>query len=189
MNKKRSFVFAASVLVFLGGMAYLGGVHDFVFGRLPGLLGPAGAEAGKPQDASAPAEASPRTGAKAKQIKIGMTRGQVEAIMGLPAMAWSERANGRDIRTAAWMAGEKLLAVGFLDGTVATVTLKPMRQLTAAEGSSTNDRSRPDLGSQTPSPSADDPPRNLQDALRDLADKLKGREDVVGKLLDEAKSQ
>lgn len=182
MSKRGITIFSVSTIVTVVLVAYLAGAQKEMFDKTVGLLAslsPTKAEADNQATKAPHAQTvTPEARAKAGRIKAGMSRSKVENILGVPAMVQTELAgDGSKIQTAAWIEGGAMLVVRFHNGRAKSVLLKPMRRITSPEPQT----SKPAGAGESK------PPANLADALRDLAGKMKGREEDLDKMFKQAK--
>ena len=145
----------------------------------------------RPQQAAEPSGSGTSL---AQMIRRGMSRREVQDMLGLPAIVTTQderRSDGKwvQIQSAVWLKASEKITVSFCDGLVQTVTTAPMGTLPVAETPPEAKETHKAANRQTAASDSDKNqiPKDLCEQIRELEKQLKKREpDNVFKQVFEA---
>jgi len=189
MRKVKIPLLVVGVLGALFAAAYLVSAQIEVLDRAAGLLGPGEAAAeGRQEPAGPPPTVSAEARVKADRIRPGMSRLEVDGILGKPAMVRTERAgDGSEVQVGAWMKGNDMISVRFRNGKATTVVASPLGELPSPSGSQAargGESRRADA--EASAPAGEPSCKDLADMLRQVGQQKKRRDEALHKMLDEA---
>ncbi len=126
------------------------------------------------------AKLSDSTEAKVARIDRGMTRGEVEKLLGMPAIVTVRsgfQGDGSPVRieSAVWLNGTDRIAVEFFDGVVQMVVSVPTSDLPVAQAPSSRPESKPQKSKERKPPASTEQaamPKDLAETMRELEKNL-----------------